>query len=270
MPCGCKRRHSKKRSLTLNRGEDVRKLKPETIIDSPVTGSQYRVGGLLGQGGFGSAYRVQRLDTKQRPIEALCLKVTRDPESWHREAYFGEILKPCSRAIRMYESFPLLPAKKGQEVLYCLVFELAEGGTIQDYLEQTRRPWSAKRATQEIVALLKLLDRLHGVGALHRDITPTNIFVCRNRLLKLGDFGIAKLVLAGQQATASVFNPWFVSNRMARGAQRYWMASDDVYQMGQLLAMLLQGDANNLIQEQQVEQLACNDELRGIIVKAIG
>jgi serine/threonine protein kinase len=225
---------------------------------------------LLGQGGFGSVYRVQRLDAKQRPAEELCVKVTVDPESWHREAYFGELLKPFDRAIRMYESFPLFPPKKGRDIRYCLVFELAECGTIRDYLEWTRRPWSAKRATHEIVALLKLLDRLHGAGALHRDITPMNVFVCRNRLLKLGDFGIAKIVLAGQQATASAFNPWFVSIRMAQGAQRYWLASDDVYQMGQLLAMLLRGDPNNLIEEQHVEELGCDDELRRIIAKAIG
>src|SRR5262245_17903659 len=248
----------------------MRRIKAGATIDSPVTRSRYRVAELLGQGGFGCAYRIQRLDAKERPVEELCLKVTLDPESWHREAYFGELLKPCDRAIHMYESFPLFPPKKGQDILYCLVFELAECGTVRDYLEWTRRPCSAKRATQEIVALLKLLDRLHGTGALHRDITPMNVFVCRNRLLKLGDFGIAKLVLAGQQASASVFNPWFVSVKMAQGAQRYWLASDDVYQMGQLLAMLLRGDPNNLIEEQHVRQLGCDDELRGIIAKAIG
>jgi serine/threonine protein kinase len=225
---------------------------------------------MLGQGGFGYAYRIQRLNAMELPVEELCLKVTLDSESWHREAYFGELLKPYNRAIRMYESFPLFPPKKGQDIRYCLVFELAECGTIRDHLEWTRRPWSVKKATQEIVALLKLLERLHGTGALHRDITPMNVFVCRNRLLKLGDFGITKHVLAGEQATASVFNPWFVSGKMAQGMQRYWLASDDVYQMGQLLAMLLRGDPNNLIEEQQVKQLPCDDELKRIIAKAIG
>lgn len=246
------------------------KIKAGTIIGSPVTRSRYRFAELLGEGGFGCTYRVHRLDAKERPIEELCLKVTLDPEGWHREAYFGELLKACDRAIRMYESFALFPPKKRQDIRYCLVFELADGGTILDYLDSTRRPWSSKRATQEIVALLKLLDRLHGTGALHRDITPMNVFVCRNRLLKLGDFGIARHVLAGKQATASAFNRWFVSAKMAQGLQRYWLASDDVYQMGQLLAMLLRGDPHNLIEQPHVKQLACDDQLRAIIAKAIG
>jgi serine/threonine protein kinase len=207
---------------------------------------------------------------KGRPVEEFCLKVTLDPEGWHREAYFGELLKRCDRAIHMFESFPLFPVRKGQVVFYCLVFELAARGTIRDYLDSTRKPWSSKRATQEIVALLKLLDRLHGAGALHRDITPMNVFVCSNRQLKLGDFGIARHVLAGMQATASVFNPWFVSDKMAHGAQRYWLASDDVYQMGQLLAMLLRGDPDHLIAEQDAKHLSCDDELKRVIARAIG
>jgi serine/threonine-protein kinase len=248
----------------------MRRINSGTVIDSPVSGARYRVAELLGQGGFGCAYRAQRLNARGRPTEELCLKVTLDPEGWHREAYFGELLKSCDRAIRAHESFPLFPARRGQEVRYCLIFELAEGGTIHDHLDATRRPWSAKRATQEIVALLKLLDRLHGTGALHRDITPMNVFVCRNRRLKLGDFGIARHVLAGRQATASVFNPWFVSVKMAQGAQRFWLAADDVYQMGQLLAMLLRGDPNELVAEADVKHLGCDDRLKGVIARAIG
>jgi serine/threonine protein kinase len=170
----------------------------------------------------------------------------------------------------MYESFPLFPAKKAQDVLYCLVSELAEHGTIRDYLELTQNPWKQKRATHEIMALLKVLDRLHGTGALHRDITPMNVFVCRNKCLKLGDFGIARHVLAGRQATASVFLPFFASTKMAQGAQRYWLASDDVYQMGQLLGMLLRCDTNSLITVNEASDLPCDDNLKAIVARAIG
>src|SRR5262249_15260778 len=48
-----------------------------------------------------------------------------------------------------------------------------------------------------------------------------------------------------------------------------WLASDDVYQMGQLLGMLLRGDPHTLICEKDVKGLACDDDLKRIIAKAI-
>ncbi len=247
----------------------MRKLKPGTVVQSPATGRRYLVAKPLGEGGYGCAYRVQRLDSLDRRIQNYCLKTTTDPESWHREAYFGEILNGCDRAIRMYDSFPLFPPTKRHGVLYCLVFEYAEHGTIRDHLEATKRGWAPDRARREIVALLKVVDQLHGAGALHRDITPLNVFVCKNGKLKLGDFGLARHVLAGKMVAASVFTPFFVSKRMAEGERRYWLPSDDVFQIGQLLAMLLRGDAESLITVKDVSKLPGNDDLHAIVAKAV-
>jgi serine/threonine protein kinase len=249
--------------------ERMRKLKPGTVVQSPATGRRFLIANRLGEGGYGCTYRVQRLDSWNRRIRDYCLKTTTDPESWHREAYFGELLNRCERAIRMYDSFPLFPPTRRHGVLYCLVFEYAEHGTIRDHLASTKRGWSPDRARREIVALLKLLDQLHGAGALHRDITPMNVFVCKNKKLKLGDFGLARHVLAGKMVAASAFTPYFVSKRMAEGERRYWLPSDDVFQMGQLLAMLLRGEADSLISVKEVSKLPCNDDLHGIVAKAI-
>jgi eukaryotic-like serine/threonine-protein kinase len=249
--------------------ERMRKLPSGTVVESPATGRRYRIANRLGQGGFGCAYRVQRLDSWDRRIQNFCLKTTADPESWHRESYFGELLNRCERAIRMYDSFPLFPPTRRHGVLYCLVFEYAEHGTIRDHLAATEFGWTPVRARREIVALLKLLDQLHGAGALHRDITPMNVFVCKNEKLKLGDFGLAQHVLAGKMVRASAFTPFFVSRRMAEGERRYWLPSDDVFQMGQLLAMLLRGDADSLIGVKDVNKLPCTDDLQGIVARAI-
>jgi serine/threonine protein kinase len=249
--------------------ERIRKLKSGTVVESPATGKRFLIANRLGEGGYGCAYRVQRLDSWDRRIHNYCLKTTTDPESWHREAYFGELLNGCERAIRVYDSFPLFPATRRHRLLYCLVFEYAEHGTIRDHLASTEQGWPPARARREIMALLKLLDQLHGAGALHRDITPTNVFVCKNKKLKLGDFGLARTVLAGKMLAASAFTPYFVSKRMAEGERRHWLPSDDVFQMGQLLAMLLRGDAESVISVKDVSKLPCNADLQGIVAKAI-
>jgi eukaryotic-like serine/threonine-protein kinase len=247
----------------------MRKLKPGTVVQSPATGKRFLIANRLGEGGYGCTYRVQRLDSWDRRIKDYCLKTTTDPESWHREAYFGELLNRCERAIRLYESFPLFPATKRHQLLYCQVTEYAEHGTIRDHLAAAQRAWSPVRARREIIALLKLLDQLHGAGALHRDITPTNVFVCKNKKLKLGDFGLARTVLAGKMLAASHFTPFFVSKRMAEGERRHWLPSDDVFQMGQLLAMLLRGDAESVISAKDAGDLPCKADLHGIVAKAI-
>ena len=91
--------------------ERVRKLKSGTIVESPATGKRFLIANPLGEGGYGCTYRVQRLDSLGRRIQNLCLKTTTDPESWHREAYFGELLNNCERAMRRtYDSFPLFPS----------------------------------------------------------------------------------------------------------------------------------------------------------------
>ena len=98
----------------------IRRLKPGTIVESPATGNRFLVANPLGEGGYGRTYRVQRLDALNRRIKNYCLKTTTDSESWHREAYFGELLNRCDRAIQLYDSFPLFPADQTARTLVLL------------------------------------------------------------------------------------------------------------------------------------------------------
>lgn len=239
-------------------------------VKSPVTGRTYRIEKILGQGGFGTAYLADELNRRGKPADTVCLKTTLDQASWHRESYFGELLRRSKRAIQTLDSFPLMPKGGRAAIQYCLVLELAEHGTVADYLEKTGKPWTAARAKREIIALLRMLDQLHGASATHRDITPMNIFVCANATLKLGDFGIARHQLAGAPQTVDAFNPAFVTAGMASDARRYWQTADDVYQMGQLLAMLLRGDPQTIVKPRMVDKLDIDDELKAAVKRAIG
>lgn len=246
-------------------------LKANRIITSPVTGTRYKIGKVLGEGGFGRAYSAYELNRRGKPVEEVCLKTTSNQACWHRESYFGELFRHSRRVIQLYDSFPLVSLISGRSaIMYCLVLELAEGGTVADYFARSEQPWPSDRARREIIALLKLLNQLHGGGATHRDITPSNIFVCGRGILKLGDFGIARHHVRGKLITVDAFNPAFVTRGFIEQSHRQWLAVDDVFQMGQLLAMLLRGDAESPVTLSMITDLPCEPSLKAIIRKAIG
>src|SRR5262249_61109953 len=54
------------------------------------------------------------------------------------------------------------------------------------------------------------------------------------------------------------------------GAGPKWQARDDVYQVGQLLGMLVKGDARHRIQTGEIRRLPCTDHLKEIVYRCIG
>ena len=54
------------------------------------------------------------------------------------------------------------------------------------------------------------------------------------------------------------------------GAAPKWQARDDVYQVGQLLAMLVRGDARERVRTHEVRGLPCSDHLKEIVYRCIG
>ena len=96
------------------------------------------------------------------------------------------------------------------------------------------------------------------------------MFVCDNRTLKLGDFGIVRQQSDERGVTAHTMNVLTApSDLLARAAPK-WQARDDVYQVGQLLGMLIKGDAQARIRAPEVRTLPCGDHLKEIIYRCIG
>jgi NAD-dependent DNA ligase len=62
----------------------------------------------------------------------------------------------------------------------------------------------------------------------------------------------------------------FVSARVKAGTRRVWAAVDDVFQMGQLMAMLLRGEAHEQLTGVMINRLGCSAELKTIIKRAAG
>ena len=69
------------------------------------------------------------------------------------------------------------------------------------------------------------------------------MFVCDGPTLKLGDFGIVRQQSDQRGITARTMNALTAPSEVIAGLVPKWQARDDVYQVGQLLAMLVKGDA---------------------------
>jgi hypothetical protein len=147
--------------------------------------------------------------------------------------------------------------------------EYAEHGDLAAWLAaKGRQPERLVR--HEIAAILEPLDTLHRGQALHRDLTPFNVFVCENERLKIGDFGIATHQRSRQGVTADAFNPLGAPTEIAWGKVRKWQQRDDIYQVGQLIAMLLRGDVTSPMRSRDVRRLPCSDHLKEVIHRCLG
>src|SRR3954451_12547751 len=256
------------RSLHVARPRGDRLLEAGRVVQSPETHLRYRIERLLGEGGFGQVYLADRLGESRVVPATVCVKVSTRIDGWLREAYFGQLLDDHPRAIRVFDMFPQIRGDGG--VLYYLVLEYAPHGDLSAYLHREEKGWPERTVRREIAGILDVLRKLHRGQLLHRDLTPVNVFVCDGPSLKLGDFGIARQQSDRRGITARTMNALTApSDILARAVPR-WQARDDVYQVGQLLGMLVKGDARVRMRPPEIRGLACTDHLKEIVYRCIG
>jgi serine/threonine protein kinase len=232
---------------------------------SSETGRTYRLDRLIGKGGFGEVYLATPIPRDGLPAQ-VCVKISDRISAWLREAYFAEMLTRESRALRVFDRFAEV---EGPRMRYCLTMEYAEHGDLGAWLAKAGAQ-SERFVRREIAGILGALDALHRGQALHRDLTPFNVFVCANEQLKLGDFGIATHQLSRRGVTAEAFNPFNAPTEIAWGKVRRWQQRDDIYQVGLIAAMLLRGDIERPMRSRDVRGLPCSDHLKEVIHRCLG
>jgi hypothetical protein len=198
----------------------------------------------------------------------VCIKISTRLDGWVREAYFGQVLDGHERAIRVFDAFPLVGADG--RARYFLVLEYAEHGDLSAFLRRGGRGWTEPVVRREIAGILDVLRTLHRGQTLHRDLTPVNVFVCAGPRLKLGDFGIVRQQSDTRGITARTMNWMTAPSDLFERAAPKWRARDDVYQVGQLLGMLIAGDASRRVRTGDVRSLRCSDHLKEIVHRCIG
>jgi TolB-like protein/tetratricopeptide (TPR) repeat protein len=193
----------------------------------------YEVLGRLGAGGMGEVYRARdpRLD-REVAIKILPRRFMEDAEylaRFEREARMLAALNhPHIATIHGLEDIEPSPGS-GQSTVRAIVLELVEGETLAERIARGRVPIGEALAIARQIA--EALDAAHVKGIVHRDLKPANVKLTPGGVVKVLDFGLAKLtggpddrdaskqatMLAGTKAGVILGTTAYMSPEQARG-----------------------------------------------------
>jgi serine/threonine-protein kinase len=105
-------------------------------------------------------------------------------------------------------------------------------------------PLDAEAAARHVLAVARVVGRLHKRGIVHRDLKPSNILLDEFGRPRVTDFGLAKMLDADGTVTgagAIVGTPGYMSPEQAAGRVKHVGPLSDVYSLGAILYELLTG-----------------------------
>jgi serine/threonine-protein kinase len=150
---------------------------------------QYEIGELLGQGGLGQVHAA--FDTVlQREVAVKSLR----PELLNDANFVERFRVEATSLARLNHPnittiYSLIPDGKN---LY-MVMERVRGHTLDDILQKRKAPIEMRESLAIIAQAADGLAYAHSMGVIHRDIKPANLMIAENGVVKIMDFGIARV-----------------------------------------------------------------------------
>ena len=201
-----------------------------------VFAERYRLEEFIGKGGMALVFRATDLRTGHN----VAVKVLR-PEFNNDEEFLERFRREALAASKMSHHNIVNLLDVGEEDGYrYLVIEYMRGRTLKDIIQEKGR-LPEPVAGQIAIRILSALQHAHDNGIIHRDIKPQNVLVNAEGLVKVADFGIARVagsntLTKGDNVMGSVH---YFSPEQARGDDV--TAASDIYSVGVVMYEMLTG-----------------------------
>ena len=188
--------------------------------------SDFLFKGELGRGTYGSVFKaLRRGKTKPYAIKVINMKGMTKKQ-----------LHDCSEEVRILSSLKNASIVKYLDSfvdagkLY-IVMEYVPNGTLYDFYKSKRDKAEENFVWATLVSLSLALQYIHGKKILHRDVKSTNVFLDRNLKVRLGDFGVAKVLGASKKMAKTVVGtPFYLSPELCQG--RHYNDKSDIWALG--------------------------------------
>ncbi len=206
-------------------------------MSESVLGGRYRVEARIGSGGMAEVNRgVDTVLDRTVAIKILLPQFARDAsfvERFRREAQAAARLNHAN-IVGIYDS------GSDGETQY-IVMEFIEGRTLADFMSTGGR-FTPMHGVEVAEKVCEALAYAHVAGVIHRDIKPANIMVTRKGVVKVMDFGIARIVAGPEtapQTSAVLGTAAYISPEQAQGQPVD--GRSDIYSLGAVVYEMLAG-----------------------------
>ncbi len=202
---------------------------------------KYRLDRVLGVGGMAAVYGATHLrNTNRVAVKLLHREVATEPdlrERFLREGY-------AANSVEHPGTVRIIDDDTAEDGAVFLVMELLEGETLDARWERKGGKLKPEEVVRLMHDLLDVLAAAHGKGIVHRDIKPENLFLTREHVLKVLDFGVARLLERSVSMTQSggvLGTPAFMAPEQVLAKAREVDAQSDVWSVGATAFTLLSG-----------------------------
>jgi tetratricopeptide (TPR) repeat protein/tRNA A-37 threonylcarbamoyl transferase component Bud32 len=158
----------------------------------------YEVTGLIGQGGMGVVYRARDLRL-ERDVALKVLRTGALGDDVARKRFRAEAL---SLSRLNHPNIATIHDFDSEGGIDFVVMECIAGAPLSDRIRTTSLP--EKQAIAVGIQIAAALEAAHEKGIIHRDLKPQNIILAAQGQVKVVDFGLAKVMQAGNDADVTV------------------------------------------------------------------